>query len=262
MMKRERAEIITLLVVALSVASLLYTSRDNLWYPSSPTRSRPLTAALVDEVSAFIPDPGFVNNVTITLTSAGYKVDYYPASSVTIQFLKDLPSKGYGLVILRNHSTGSGQDPISIVTSEPYDSGKYSFEQLTGQVVDANLTSDNGFTYHRFFAVTPIFVREEMHGFFPGSIILLMGCTGLANSEMAQAFVSRGAQVFISWDQVVQAYRSDVATSIFWQQMTDGHSVKESAATATREGPVDRVYQSRLAFYPLNEGALKLVQNS
>ena len=257
-MRRDLVRIIAVLVVASSVASLCYAYRYSIWYPTSPTRSRPLTVALLDEVSAYIPDPAFTDQVMATLSSAGYKVDFYPPSSITIQLLENLPSMGYGIVIFRNHSTGFGQDSISIVTSETYSPDKYVFEQLTGQVADVNL----GIASKDFFAITPLFVREAMNGFFPGSIVLMMGCTGLANSEMAQAFVSRGAQVYVSWDKVVQAYRTDTATSIFWQWMTGGHSLKDSTAAATRQAAPDPIYQSQLLFYPANEGSMVLLRNS
>ncbi len=238
----------------MSIGSLVYSSRNSLWYPASSTRTRPFTAALIDEVSAFIPDPAFVNQTTSLLTAAGYRVDYYPPRTVTIDLFKRLPSMGYGIVVLRNHSTGFQGDEISLVTSELYTQGKYSFEQLTNQVVPVEL----GIANATYFGVTPLFVRESMQGFFQNSIILMMGCTGLTNSEMAQAFVSRGAQVYVSWDQVVQAYRTDVSTTIFWQWMTGGHSVKDSTLAATRYGPADPVYSSRLVFYPANEGSMTL----
>ena len=253
------------IILVVSIGSLLYTSRNSLLYPVSSARARPFTAALIDEVSAFlnqttglwqplIPDPAFLNQTTSLLTLAGYKVDSYPPSSVTIDLLKRLPSMGYGIVVLRNHSTGFQGDVISIVTSELYTQDRYPFEQLTDQVVPVYL----GVAKQTFFGITPLFVRDSMQGFFQDSIIVMMGCTGLTNSEMAQAFVSRGAQVYVSWDQVVQAYRTDVSTTIFWQQMISGHSVRDSTLIATRDGPADPVYKSRLVFYPENEGSMTL----
>jgi hypothetical protein len=254
MLTRDVARVVTVAVLILSISSLLYTTRSSLWYPNPGTVSRPFKAALIDEATAFIPDPAFNTQVTSELTSAGYKIDYFPPSTVTVQLFKDLPSMGYGIVIIRNHSTGSGADGISIVTSELYDPNKYVFEQLTGQIAEVSLGTAGNY----YFSITPLFVRESMQGFFPGSVILMMGCTGLANSEMAQAFVTRGAQVYVSWDHVVQAYRTDVATTIFWQWMTGGHSIADSAAAASQMAPADPVYHSLLAYYPINQGTLTL----
>jgi len=254
MAKLDWARIAVVIALTLSISGLFYTYRNNLWYPDRATVTRPLAAAVIDEVSAFIPDPAFNSSVMSLLTSSGYRVDYYGPSTVTIQLFKQLPSMGYGMVIIRNHSTGSGTDGIAIVTSELYSQNKYAFEQLTGEVARVNL-GVNGMDY---FAITPQFVREAMQGFFPDSIVLMMGCTGLANSEMAQAFVTRGAQVYVSWNQVVQAYRTDMSTTIFLQQMTQGHSIRDSTTTATREGPPDPLYNSQLEYYPSNAGLTKI----
>jgi len=251
---RDSTRIVAVIILVVSMVSVLYTSRNSLLYPVSSARARPFTAALIDEVSAFIPDPAFINQTTSLLTSAGYKVDYYPPSSVTIDLLKRLPSMEYGIVVLRNHSTGFQGDVISLVTSEPYTQDEYAFEQLTDQIVPVELGVANA----TYFGITPLFVRDSMQGFFQDSIIVMMGCTGLTNSEMSQAFVSRGAQVYVSWDQVVQAYRTDVSTTIFWQWMTSGHSVRDSTLAATRDGPADPVYKSHLVFYPANEGSMTL----
>ena len=254
MTKRDWTRIAVLIALTLSISSLFYTYRNNLWYPSSATVKRPMTAAVIDEVSAFIPDPQFNSSILSVLTSAGYRVDYYQPGAVTIQLFKELPSMGYGIVIIRDHSTGSGTDGISIVTSELYSSNKYAFEQLSGEVARVNL-GVNGLDY---FSITPQFVREAMQGFFPGSIIVMMGCTGLASSEMAQAFVARGAQVYVSWNQVVQAYRTDVSTTIFLQQMTQGHSIEDSTSIATRLGPRDPIYHSQFEYYPSNAGSMTI----
>lgn len=251
MTMRDWARIAVLVALSLSTSIFLYNYRNDIWYPSPASVNRPLTAVVIDEVSASIPDPSFNNSVISVLTSAGYRVDYYAPSTVTIQLFKELPSMGYGIIIIRDHSTGSGTDPVDIITYEPYSSNKYVFEQLTGEVARANLGT-NGQDY---FAITPQFVREAMQGFFPGSIILMMGCTGLASSEMAQAFVTRGAQVYISWNQVVQAYRSDTSTTIFLQQITQGHSVKDSTTAANRLGAPDPYYNSQLEYYPSNAGS-------
>ena len=215
--------------------------------------SRPFKAALVDEVAATYPDPYLTDNITLTLTRAGYSVDYFGPNDVTVDFFRSLPSMGYGIIILRNHATASvPSDLIAFVTSELFNSTKYVNEQEAGLVVDASV--DNT----RYFAITPAFFRQYAQGRFSNTIIIAEGCGGLVNSEMAQAFVSRGANIYISWDGTVQTNQSDGGTILLMQQMIAGHRVDDAVTFATENSPASILYTSQMRYYPLNEAGLVL----
>jgi hypothetical protein len=211
-------------------------------------------AAIIDQLSGTIPDPSFNDNAKNLLLGAGYAVDYYSPDQVTVDFFRSLPSKGYGLIIIRAHSTGwIPGDPVAIFTSEPYIQSSYLYEQLTDQLGNGRL--DNDKTY---FEISAKFVQDAMQGRFPNSIIVMMGCTGLKNSDMAQAFVSRGAGVYVSWDKAVSKDRTDGATLDLLRSLVGGRTVRD-AVTSTMGilGP-DTVYGSQLAFYPNDKGGLVL----
>ena len=250
-MERNFALMIILTLVLAS--SFLFLIRSPPLY-SRVERSRPFKAALVDEVSTTNPDPYLVANVTNTLTRIGYTVDYYGPTDVTIDLFKNLPSRGYGIIILRNHSTGLTGDVIALVTSEPFDFGKYVREQQAGLVVEARLGSSNT----TYFGISPTFVREAMQGTFPNTVLVVTGCAGLANSEMAQAFVARGAEVYVSWDQIVLANQSDGGAILLIQSMTTGHRVDDAVTSATENAPSSPLYSSQLRYYPLDKGAVVL----
>jgi hypothetical protein len=67
-------------------------------------------AAIVDHLSLTEPNPAFADRATGVLEEAGYAVDYYPGEQVTVDFYRELPSRGYEMLILRVHSAVPGKD--------------------------------------------------------------------------------------------------------------------------------------------------------
>lgn len=171
---------------------------------------------------------------------------YYPPSEVTVQMFKDLPKQGYGLIILRAHTIPLniiGQDTerlglgthksgpiladVGVMTSEPYSGSSHVYELLANELVRGSI----GKTY---FAITPAFVRNEMQGTFPNSTIILMGCAGVSgqNNGLARALLDRGAGSFVGWDNTVSADRTDAATSVLLQSLTEGNTVQAAVSSA------------------------------
>jgi hypothetical protein len=197
---------------------------------------------LVDELSLSVPDPAFITAATSTLQGAGYIVDYYPPASVTVAFFRDLPQKGYGLVILRAH-TGSLGPNLAIFTSEPYTQYKYVLEQLTDQVVPGVTQMTE------YLAINPAFVRGQMHGRFGGSLIIMMGCRSLSGPEMAQAFLDRGAKDYVGWDNLVSAGHTDTSTLALLESLTQGKSMPEAVGVVSDRLGRDPEYGAQLGYY-------------
>ena len=221
---------------------------------SSSGQTVSFKAAIVDQLSGTFPNPSFNDNAKNLLLGAGYTVDYYSPDQVTVNFFRSLPSKGYGLIIIRAHSTGwIPGDPVSIFTSEPYIRSSYFYEQLTDQLGNGRLDNDK-----IYFEISSKFVQDAMQGRFPNSIIVMMGCTGLKNSEMAQAFVSKGARVYVSWTNSVTPDRTDNATTALLRSLAQGKTVSKAVSTAMDEVGPDPIYNSRLGFYPDDQATLAL----
>lgn len=238
-----------MIMVLVLVGSFLLLIRSPPFY-SPVERTRPLKVALIDEVAVTNPDPYLVSNVTRTLAKVGYTLDYYGPSEITVDFFKTLPSLGYGIIILRDHSTALSGDAIALVTAESFDPGKHVEEQLAGALVQAHIGSIDT----NYFAFTPTFVRESMQGTFSNTLLVVMGCAGLANSEMAQAFVARGAQVYVSWNQIVLTNQSDGGTILLLESLTTGHTVDEAVTWATERSPPSLYYATQMGYYPLDQG--------
>ena len=203
-------------------------------------------AIIVDQLTLTQPDPNFVSNSRATLAQAGYSVDYVSGHTVTVDFYRTLPSLGYDLILLRAHAgittevdakTGQAtkESYVSLFTNEPYDTTKYSADQLN-RLGKGKYTADDP---NALFAIGPKFVTESMTGNFNHAVVVAMGCDGLRSNTTAQAFLDKGASAFISWSKPVSGPHTDEATERFLQHfLIDKESVQQAVQqTANEVGP-------------------------
>ena len=251
--KREQriglAVTVAILITIISVSgffiySMLTSSQQN---QETSSTSEP-KAVIVDHLSLTVPNQTFIQTATNTLKQAGYTVDYYPGEKVTVEFYRNLPTHGYGLMILRVHSTTIyGQ----FFTSEPYSSTKYVSEQLTDQILKFSFYGEPPY----YFGVSPLFVKYSMNGKFQNTTIIMMGCNGLKNTAMAQAFIEKGAKVYISWSESVLASHTDKATTHLLQHfLLEKQTIKKAIEKTMKEVGPDPSYESLLIYYPLEAG--------
>jgi len=218
--------------------------------------SQPAKAALVDHLSLTFPNQSFIDNTTEILEQAGYTVDYYPGEEVTVEFYKNLPTHGYELIILRVHSSATElqekefvESPVAFFTSEPYSQTKYVYEQLTDQLVVAYYAMPESSYY---FAIQPEFIAANAKGRFQNTIIVTMGCEGLTNTRMAEAFVEKGAKAYIGWSQSVSASHTDQAIIyLLTHLLTEKQTIEQAVENTMEEVGPDPAYNSVLLYYPL-----------
>ena len=231
----------------------------------------PMTAVIVDQLQSTSPDPEFINDATRMLQDAGYTVDYVSGKDVTVDYYRELPSKGYGLVIVRAHSgfvlrgpnDTEPQEPF-LFSSEPYSDDAHAGDQASRRLsvayyLDTNLGEVEGDPEElleryrnepRYFGIKPAFVASSMNGAFPGSTIVLMGCSGLSTDELAQAFVDKGARTVVGWDDLVSAQHTDDATERLLERMlAAGLPTAEAVAATAAEAGADPTYGGRLVYY-------------
>lgn len=216
----------------------------------------PRGVALIDELSLTYPDQSFIDSVRKIVEESGYWFDYYPPEEVVVPLFWALPALGYDLVIIRAHSTGwvTG-DKITIFTGEEHQKGKYYWEQVRGLVSSASTFESS----QLYFTVTPQYIMKASQGKFPGTIVVMMGCTGLANGQMAAAFKEKGAEAYVAWKGQVYASRTDSATlslldGLFQQHMT----VSEAVVYAMSQVGEDPLFHSELGLYPSSAGTLQI----
>lgn len=208
-------------------------------------------AAIVDHLSIHQPNPTFNQTASAILEEAGFTVDYYPGEEVTVDFFRNLPKHDYGILVLRVHS-GIGvveKDWVCLFTSERYTRSKYVDEQLAGRIMAACYQNPPEPPY--FFGVNPDFIRLSTKGRFQNTIVIMMGCDGLRYPTMAEAFISKGAKAYISWDKAVLASHTDEATIHLLRQLVIEKQTIEKAVSETNKeiGP-DPLDGSILLYYP------------
>jgi hypothetical protein len=251
--ERRRIFALALVVVVCSVLCGITRSGTNL-----PTQPR---AVIIDGLIDY-PNPTFVKEATSLLNTSGFSVDYIGAEKVTVDLYRRLPSLGYNIVILRvhcgplvsrmpNETKVVGQDAV-LITAEAYDPYKYVLEQANGQLAKARVVNIPG---EEYFAVPPWFITQCTEGEFKDAIVLLDSCYGFYSMSMAEAFVSRGSEVFIGWNGEVGADHADAAVlTILKCLCIDGLMVKNAVQETMAEVGSDPYSGSTMFFYPNEKG--------
>jgi len=256
--ERRIATAIFLVFILLIVIFSSYFTYNFLNQPQNQTTnssSSQLKVAIVDHLSLTMPNQTFIQTATNTLKQEGYTVDYYPSENITVEFYRNLPTHGYGLIILRVHSTTGGYPCVALFTSEPYSKSKYLYEVLTDKVVPVAYSPEDADRGECYFGITQSFVESSMKGRFANTIVIMMGCEGLNNTRMARAFVQKGAKVYIGWSASVSASHTDTATTQLLQHfLIEKLTLKQSVQETFKEVGFDPAYKSLLIYYPLEVG--------
>jgi len=224
--------------------------------------------AIVDHLS-FFPEQRnktFVNACTNILEEGGLTWAYYKGEKITVDFYRNLPSRGTNLIILRVHSAimKTEEGIISILglfTSELYSpeaAKKYPEDVKYDRLVRAFFPGED----EEYFGIVPSFVEKSTEGKFKDTIIIMMGCEGLGYintlnhtrvtyTDMAEAFVKKGAKVYIGWDGPVGINHTDQATDYLLQRLIlKKRTIKEAVQQTNDDIGKDPMYNSTLKYYP------------
>ena len=197
-------------------------------------RNGPPKAALVDELSLTYPDSDFIQNLTASFARAGYSFDYYGPDKFTVDMFQNLPVQGYSVLIIRAHTAGP-----TIITSEPYSTSKYVYQQLVGQVGAAKISNQQA-----YFTISTEFVRQALHGKFHHATVILMGCSEAGQRQaFANAFVERGARYLVGWDSSVSGTYTDTSTATVVSALIQGKTIEASVGLIAEPDPT---YHGRL----------------
>jgi hypothetical protein len=226
---------------------------------SYPDHAGNATAAIVDQLSSLQENEGFIANVTQELEDYGFEVDVYQGNNITVEFYRQLPTRGYKLIIFRAHSGILEQDGevmlrTVLFTNEEYTESRYALEQVYEQLVMGGACQG----CPMMFGITSKFVRAEgvigqdkdMEGRFDDTVIIMMGCSAIAMPDMAEAFIDKGASVYLAWDRSVELYYVDGATPYLMNQLCSEKLTVRQAVDNTMEviGP-DPQYGAELQYY-------------
>jgi len=212
-------------------------------------------AAIVDHLSISHPNPAFVKECTALLQRAGFTVDYYPGKKVTVELYRNLPARGYGLIVFRVHSAYIDKYlSLAMFTSERYTRQRYVYEQLRNRVACGYIQPYNDGDA-KYLTITDKFVRFSMKGTFDDTLIVMMGCAGI-KKYAPKAFVQRGASAYIGWDGLVSAGHTDRATiRLLKHLLVEGQTIAGAVGKTMEHVGYESEYKSTLLFWPIEAGA-------
>jgi hypothetical protein len=217
------------LLVAAGIAGIVIFVRTVPVDQSPPDHAGNATAAIIDQLSAsFHENDQFTANITKELQEYGFDVDVYQGGNITVDFYRRLPTYGYKLIIFRAHSGILEQDgevvPRTVLfTNEEYSESRYALEQVYGQLTMGGACQG----CPMMFGIAPEFVSAQgvvgqatdMEGRFDDTVIIMMGCSGIALPDLAEAFIDKGAAIYLAWDRSVELYYVDQATPYLVRQL-------------------------------------------
>jgi hypothetical protein len=240
------------LLIALGIAGVVVFVRIYLVGQPSPNNVGELRAVIVDQLSSVRENEDFIAEVTQELKDYGFEVDVHQGSNITVDFYRDLPTHGYKLIIFRAHSgllaeNEVTQDRTVLFTNEEYSQLSHYDDQLHDRLVMARVDEDHPMV----FGIPPKFISESMKGKFDDAVVIMMGCSGLFLRDLAEAFVDKGASVYLAWNGTVELYYVDEATPYLIRQLCSGNMTVKEAVDSTMDAiDPDPEHGSGLEYYP------------
>jgi len=224
--------------------------------PADSSDSGELRAAIVDQLYSLQPNEAFIEQTTQELKDYGFEVDVYQGDEVTVNLYRELTGHGYKLIVFRAHSgllsrEGEIIKKTCLFTNEPYSETRHVTEQLTGHLAMARISEH----YPWVFAIGAKFVTRSMEGQFTNTAIIMMGCSCLYLDDLAQAFIDKGASVYLAWDATVDLDYVDNATIILIEKLcSEAVTVEVAVAETMQEKGPDPNYGALLKYYPAETG--------
>jgi hypothetical protein len=247
------------LLIAIGIAAVVAFVRIDPLGWRFPDYAGNATAAIIDQLSSLQENDDFIGNVTRELEDYGFEVDLYQGGNITVDLYRQLPTYGYKLIIFRAHSGILEQDGevmlrTVVFTNEPYNESGYPLEQVYEQLAMGGACQG----CPMMFGITPEFVRAksvvgqatDMAGTFDDTVIIMMGCSGIALTDLAEAFVDKGASAYLAWDRSVELYYVDEATPYLLHQLcSEELTIREAVNNTMDVIGADPNYGAELAYY-------------
>jgi len=209
----------------------------------------PFRAAIVDQLSLEFPNSEYniSGSVPNMLRDAGFNVSYFGSENVDVAFYKELVRLNYGIIILRTHSAQRETETlVDLFSSERFDMGKYDSEFENGLVTVGYYSWNPSI---RYFTIPPKFI-ESLTDRFLKSIVIAMGCNTLnaTCTEMAEAFIRKGAIAYVGWTGLVATPHTDAETIKLLHGFLNESKTLDQAVRAT-EPDLDYP-NSKMTYYP------------
>jgi len=247
-MKTSLSDIKKILILALMAVCLFSL------FLSSACKETPvvteLKAAIVDQLFSMESNQDFIQEAEDMLAGYGFKVDLYSGDQITVDLMRQLPSRGYRLIIYRAHAGLLGNEDNTILktcvfTAEKYSEMKHVPDQLSDRLAKARVDESAPWV----FAVGAEFIKNN--GAFNGTVVIMMGCSTLYIPDLGQAFLAKGAAAYVGWDASLGLEYADQATSIFLDRLVkEKATLRQSVEFAMQEAGADPTWGAELQYLP------------
>ncbi|MBN2336290.1 hypothetical protein JXL21_12085 [Candidatus Bathyarchaeota archaeon] len=211
---------------AVIVVSLVALSAASAFLTETQLERRPPRAVIFDPLYDTQTGVNFTDTLEACLGGGGFKVDVYRGIETSVERLTEIPG-GCRLLVFRAHS-GVFEDEVWLFTGEEFDGSRYVMMQLADEVHLSRSPNDP----RMVFAVGSTFVERHM-GKFHRCLVVLMGCEGLCDEALAEAFREAGASAVVGWAGPVSLSSSDEVVLSLILRMLEGEPLG-SAVEACR----------------------------
>lgn len=274
-MKNKIYSNIKLLLVAIVVitASITYVTFAQVGEAESLQDDGILRAAIIDQLYDEIKNENFHDDAIGYLENAGYVVDVYTTTDITVDFFKKLPQMNYDFVVMRTHGVADFANENSMLfTGEKYSEENYITEQLLGTVKKGTPLAEISYkpsddsewikinettkmmksqitledrTKNEYFVITPKFVKEAMQGKFYDTTFILGGCDTLSSQTLAKSLIERGASSVVGWDNRVSNFDNDYHILLLLRMI-----LEENMEVADAVDSLDKIKDLNSMAYP------------
>ena len=236
--------IVGILVVFLVSSWILFREDTSLFTPSNAE------VVIIDQLEGSYPNQTFKKTITELMNDFNMDVDYFKHDEISVDLFRNLLRNDYRLIILRMHAaTGEemGQPSLlALFTGEPYSKSRHIWEQVTDQVIRVRVDIDSD----SYFGIYPSFVSQGMKGTCRNATVIMMGCHGLTSTIMAEAFIEKGANIYVGWDGPIIVEYVDCATTQFLRYVfVENLSIEESVNQVMNHIGPDPIFGSVLSAY-------------
>jgi len=217
-----------------------------------------LRAVVIDQLSPRYPNDVFRSATTASLQAVGLPVDVFEGEEVDVGLYRSLASRRPGVVLIRSHSgilvlEGEAEEHVTaLFTNEAYSETSHVAEQLDERLLIVRAFEGEG---ELSFGISPEFIDESMGGRLPRSIVIIAGCSCLGRTDLAEAFVARGASVVVSWDGSVTLEHVDEATALLVERFfRDGMTLENAVVAAMVKYGEDPEFGALMTYFPFAAG--------
>lgn len=259
--KRYQDQIVNYRYIAVIALLILIVPGLALLGDNAPPAGIPVEAkaAIIDQLDPSEPNPAFIAGAAFALQNYGCKVDYYQGDQITVDFIRQLPSCGYRIIIFRAHSglLGTGVSRVQktcFFTNEFYSQSREIGDQLSERLAVARYNEDPP-----VFGIRADFIRNNLTADFNQTAVIMMGCSSLESDDLARSFIEKGASVYIGWNtDIGLEFDDDITLSILDNLCCNNLSIQAAVSAAMHEKGPDPVSGAELKYYPQKKGSQTL----